>query len=48
VLLVSLGLGLIVIDNILCGTIFGRSKNIFVSWMAHALADIIGVGLLLL
>ncbi|MBE3038650.1 MAG: CPBP family intramembrane metalloprotease [Chloroflexi bacterium] len=45
---VAVDLGLIVIDSILYGTIFARGKNIFVSWMAHALADIVGVGLLLL
>ena len=44
---VVVDLGLIVIDSILYGTIFARSQNIFVSWMAHALADIVGVGLLL-
>lgn len=40
-------LGLIVIDSILYGAIFARSKNIFVSWMAHALVDIVGVWLML-
>lgn len=45
---VVVDLGLIVIDSILYGAIFARSKNIFMCWMAHALADIVGVGLLLL
>jgi len=44
---VVVDLGLIVIDSILYGAIFARSKNIFVAWIAHALADIVGVWLML-
>ena len=44
---VVVDLGLIVIDSILYGAIFARSKNIFVSWMAHALVDMVDLWLML-
>ncbi len=44
---VVVDLGLIVIDSILYGAIFARSKNIFVAWIAHALADIVAIWLML-
>jgi uncharacterized protein len=41
-------MGLIVVDSILYGLIFARSKNLFVSWIAHFLADIVGLVILIM
>jgi uncharacterized protein len=39
---------LIIIDSIIYGVIFARSKNVFVAWIAHFLADLFGLSFLLL
>jgi len=39
--------GTIFIDSIIYGIIYNRNKNIYVSWIAHLLADLIGIVLLL-
>jgi len=39
---------LVIIDGILYGIIFARSKNLFVAWIAHFLADIFGLLFILL
>ena len=45
---VVVDLGLIFIDSLFCGAIFARSKNVFVAWFAHALADILAVALIVM
>jgi membrane protease YdiL (CAAX protease family) len=39
---------LVIVDSILYGIIFARSKNIYVAWIAHFLADLFGLGFVLL
>lgn len=36
------------IDSVIYGIIFQRSRNVFVSWIAHYLADIVGIILIML
>ena len=36
------------IDSVIFGIIFQRSRNVFVSWSAHYLADIVGIILIML
>jgi uncharacterized protein len=45
---VVVDLGLIFIDSLFYGAIFARSKNVFVAWFAHALADIIAMALIVM
>lgn len=45
---VAWDLSLIVVDSILYGAIFARGKNIWVAWLAHWAADVVGLVLLLL
>ena len=45
---VVVDLGLIFIDSLIYGSIFARSKNVFVSWIAHALADILAMALIVM
>jgi membrane protease YdiL (CAAX protease family) len=40
-------IGTIFIDSIIYGIIYNRTKNIYVSWIAHLLADLVGIVLLL-
>jgi membrane protease YdiL (CAAX protease family) len=40
-------LAFIAIDGVLYGAIFARSKNVFVSWLAHFLADVVGIALII-
>ncbi len=47
-LIVSCDLLSVFIDSIIFGIIFYRSNNVFVAWIAHFLADITGIFLLLL
>jgi uncharacterized protein len=47
-LIVSFDLLSVFIDSIIFGIIFYRSHNVFVAWIAHFLADIVGIFLLLL
>lgn len=44
---VALDVALIIFDGILYGIIFARGKNILVAWLAHFLADVTAVLLLL-
>jgi len=37
----------VAIDAVIYGAIFARSKNIFVAWLAHFLADVVGLGLII-
>lgn len=36
---------LVMVDSVLYGIIFARSKNVYVSWAAHLLADLFALGL---
>lgn len=45
---VAADLAFIFLDSLIYGLIFARSNNAFVAWSAHFLADIVGLGLLLL
>jgi len=45
---VVVDLGLVFIDSLFYGAIYARSKNVFVAWFAHALADIFAIVLLLM
>jgi uncharacterized protein len=47
-LIVIIDLFSVLVDSLIYGIIFQRSKNIFVAWIAHFLADIVGVAFLLL
>jgi membrane protease YdiL (CAAX protease family) len=40
-------LAFIALDGVIYGAIFARSKNIFVAWLAHFLADVVGITLLI-
>lgn len=42
-LIVSVDIGLIVVDSILYGMIFARRNNLWVVWLAHLLGDILGL-----
>lgn len=44
---VALDLALIAADSVLYGVVFARSHSLLVAWTAHALADLVGLGLLL-
>ncbi|MBX4260908.1 CPBP family intramembrane metalloprotease [Clostridium estertheticum] len=46
-LIVSFDIFGIIIDSIVYGIIYNKTKNIFSSWVTHCLADIIGVILIL-
>jgi uncharacterized protein len=37
----------VAIDAVIYGAIFARCKNIFVAWLAHFLADVVGLGLII-
>jgi membrane protease YdiL (CAAX protease family) len=39
---------LVVVDSVLYGVIFARSRNVFVAWVAHFLADITGLTFMML
>ena len=43
VLIVSVDIGLIVVDSLLYGMIFARRNNLWVVWLAHLLGDILGL-----
>jgi membrane protease YdiL (CAAX protease family) len=47
-LIVFIDLALIVVDSIVYGIIFARSNNVFASWIAHLLADVVGILFLLI
>ena len=42
-LIVSVDIGLIVLDSILYGMIFARRNNLWMVWLAHLLGDILGL-----
>ena len=44
---VALDVGFVILDGVLYGVIFARGKNLFAAWIAHFLADVIGVLFLL-
>jgi len=46
--LVALDVALVALDSVIYGLIFTRGQNLWVAWMAHTLADIVGLALLLL
>lgn len=46
-LIAAFDIGAIIIDSIIYGIIFNRTKNIFASWIAHYLADIVAIILIL-
>jgi uncharacterized protein len=46
-LIVSFDILGIIIDSIIYGIIYNKTKNIFASWVTHYLADIMGVILIL-
>jgi membrane protease YdiL (CAAX protease family) len=39
---------LVILDSVFYGVIFARSKNVYVSWIAHFLADLFALGFVLL
>lgn len=39
---------LVTLDSILFGLIFARGRNLYVAWLTHLLADVVGVALLIL
>ena len=39
---------LVIADSVLYGIIFARSKNVYVAWIAHFLADLFALGFVLL
>jgi membrane protease YdiL (CAAX protease family) len=39
---------LVTLDSIIFGLIFSRGKNLYVTWLAHLLVDVVGVALLIL
>ena len=39
---------LVILDSLFYGVIFARSKNVYVSWIAHFLADLFALGFVLL
>jgi membrane protease YdiL (CAAX protease family) len=47
-LIVTIDLAFVFVDSLIYGIIFHRSRNVFVAWIAHLLADITGVILLLM
>jgi membrane protease YdiL (CAAX protease family) len=46
-LIVFVDLALIVVDSVIYGIIFARSHNVFVAWIAHFMADVVGIVFLL-
>ncbi len=42
-LVVSVDVGLIMVDSILYGIMFARRNNLWVVWLAHLLGDILGL-----
>ncbi len=46
-LIVALDVLLVVVDSVFYGLIFARSKNIYVAWLAHCLANLFAVGFVL-
>jgi membrane protease YdiL (CAAX protease family) len=38
---------LVIVDGVIYGIIFARTKNVFVSWIAHFLADLFALGFIL-
>jgi uncharacterized protein len=47
-LVVLVDVSLVIVDSVIYGIIFARSRNIFVSWAAHFLADVVGMAFLLM
>ena len=45
--IVAWDVGFVAIDSILYGAIFARGNNLWVAWLAHWAADLVGVALLL-
>ncbi len=43
---VAADVALVILDGVLYGVIFARSRNVFVSWIAHLAADLVGLALL--
>jgi membrane protease YdiL (CAAX protease family) len=39
---------LVILDSVFYGVIFARSRNVYVSWIAHFLADLFAIGFILL
>jgi membrane protease YdiL (CAAX protease family) len=39
---------LVTLDSIIFGLIFSRGRNLYVAWLTHLLADVVGVALLIL
>ena len=47
-IIVLIDILLVFVDSVFYGIIFARSKNIFVAWIAHFLANLFGIGFYLL
>jgi membrane protease YdiL (CAAX protease family) len=47
-LVVLVDVALVIVDSVIYGIIFARTRNIFVSWAAHFLADVVGMAFLLM
>jgi membrane protease YdiL (CAAX protease family) len=43
---VATDVALVVLDGVIYGVIFARSRNVFVAWIAHAAADLVALALL--
>jgi membrane protease YdiL (CAAX protease family) len=46
--IVSLDVILVIVDGALYGIIFSRSRNVFVSWLAHLLSDVVAIAAILI
>ena len=42
-LIVTVDIGLIIVDSILFGIIYARGGNLIVTWAAHLMGDILGL-----
>lgn len=45
--IVATDIGLIIVDSVIYGIIFARTHNVFVAWIAHLLANLFALGLML-
>jgi uncharacterized protein len=46
-IIVAWDLGFIFLDSLIYGLIFSRGKNIWVAWLAHWVADLVGIALII-
>lgn len=46
--IVAIDIGLVVVDSVLYGIIYARTRNVFASWVPHFLADLFALGFVLM